>query len=584
VSIVQFGLALFKRYPTLFIGNLILAMILVAVDAATLASIAPIVSILTQDSGSDRITPYVSTVVTYLGLNGNVTVYLSIFVCLTISNSLLLVTINYLILRAQFIVRHDMIIGSAERVLKSNINFIEGQRQGDVMNTLTVETSRVTDAFTALTRMIAPVSQVFILMWIPLFISWEVTAIAISSAAIMLIPLRRFRARVYECGRETTNSNNEFSTALQEMLQNARLIIGFANMEQALQRLRAAFQNLRTASIGLQFLQSAIYALHSPIGIIVVFVTFLSGRHFGVNLAEIAVMLYAFNRLSGTVANINQSRSQLISLFPSYEQVMAIRQKAEAAHVPVGDHKLAGLRDGIMLKNVSFSYEPDSFALRGINLMIPAGKMTALVGESGSGKSTLADIIMGIQHATGGQVFLDGKSIDSLDLISFRNRLGYVPQRTSLFHASIRDNIAWAKPDATETEIREACRLANADEFIADLERGLDTIVGDQGVRLSGGQAQRISLARALVRKPTLLVLDEATSALDTKSEKLIQSAIEEIAGQTTFLVIAHRLSTIAKADNIVVMGQGRIQEQGQFDQLSQSGGHFAKLVEMQKL
>lgn len=584
MSVAQFGLALFNRYPTLFIGNVALAIVLVVVDTATLASIAPIISLLTQDGGNDRFSPYVASFVEFFGLEGNVTVYLSIFVTLTIFNSLLLVAINYLILRAQFIVRDDLIIGSAERVLYSNVGFVEGQRQGDVMNTLTQEAARVTDAFTALTRLIAPVAQVFVLLWIPFFISWQVTLIAICSAMVMLVPLRRFRDRVYQCGMETTTSNNEFSTALQEILQNARLIIGFANMESALDRLRKAFVRLRSASIGLQFLQSTVYALHSPIGIIVVFITFLSGQRFDVNLAEIAVMLYAFNRLAGTIANINQSRSQLISLYPSYEQVLHVRENAVDSHDPGGDMPFTTLETGISLKNVSFSYGSETFVLKNIDLTIPAGKMTALVGPSGSGKSTLTDVVMGLRQATSGQVLVDGEPVQTLDITTFRRKLGYVPQRTSLFHASIRENIAWANSDATEADILEACRSANADEFIAGLKKGLDTVVGDQGFRLSGGQAQRISLARALVRKPTLLILDEATSALDTESEKQIQVAIEKIVGQTTFLVIAHRLSTIARADNIVVMDHGRIIEQGSFKQLMQQSGAFSRLVDLQKL
>lgn len=584
MSVVQFGLALFRRYPTLFIGNVMLAMVLVVVDTATLASIAPIVSLLTQGAGNDRISPYVASFVALFGLNGSVTVYLSIFVTLTIANSLLLVAINYLILRAQFIVRDDMILGSADRVMRSNIGFIEGQRQGDIINTLTQEAARVTDAFTALTRLIAPVAQMFVLLWIPFFISWQVTAIAIASAVALLIPLRRFRHRVYQCGRETTISNNNFATALQEMLQNARLIIGFANIDQAMRRLRTAFEHLRAASIGLQFLQSAVYALHSPIGIIVVFITFLSGQHFGVSLAEIAVVLYAFNRLAGTVANINQSRSQLISLYPSYEQVIGVRENAESSYVHVGSKAFSTLKNDVSLEHVSFSYDLDTRVLDDVNLTIPAGRMTALVGESGAGKSTLADIVMGLRQPTSGQVLIDGEPAQDIDTVAYRRKVGYVPQRTSLFNASIRENIAWAKPDATESDILEACRRANADEFITELEMGLDTIVGDQGFRLSGGQAQRISLARALVRNPTLLILDEATSSLDTKSEKLIQSAIEEIVGRTTFVVIAHRLSTIARADNIVVLDQGRIIEQGSYQQLMQQGGAFARLVELQKL
>ncbi|PIW26390.1 MAG: hypothetical protein COW30_15065 [Rhodospirillales bacterium CG15_BIG_FIL_POST_REV_8_21_14_020_66_15] len=584
MSISRFGYELFRRYPTLFAGNVVLALLLMMVDAATLASIAPIVSLLTQEGGGDTLSPYIMSAMAFLGLDGGIVVYLSVFVVLTILNSVLLIAINYFLLRAQFVVRADMVVGTAERVLSSSVTFLAGQRQGDFINTLTIEVARVADAFTALTRMIAPAAQVIVLLWIPFFVSWQVTAIAMAVAAVLLVPLRTFRARVYGLGQVNTKANNEFSTALQESLQNARLIIGFGNIRPAIERLRHAFAALRSASIGLQFIQSTIYSLHAPIGIVVVFATFLSGQRLGVPLAEIAVVLYAFNRLAGTVANINQNRSQLISLYPSFEQVMKVRRQAEESTVHFGSKPFDRLTDAIVLDNVSFSYNSAVPVLDAINLEIPSGKMTALVGASGAGKSTLADIVMGLLHPSAGTVGIDGVPMREVDISAYRGRLGYVPQRTSLFHASVRDNIAFANPGASDEEIREACRLANAEEFVADLENGYDTIVGDQGFRLSGGQAQRISLARALVRKPTLLILDEATSALDTKSEQLIQSAIETIVGTTTFLVIAHRLSTIKRADNIAVMERGRIVEQGTFDQLMRRDGAFARLVEMQQL
>ena len=274
----------------------------------------------------------------------------------------------------------------------------------------------------------------------------------------------------------------------------------------------------------------------------------------------------------------SRSRSQQSS--KTYSE---IRDARPSFLVESGTDEYRGKKE-IRIEDVSFSYDVGQPILKNINLTIPAGAMTALVGASGSGKSTLADMAMGLLQPTSGRILIDGCPLNDMDISTYRSTLGYVPQQPALFHMSVRDNIAWARPDADDAEIWRACRLAHADEFVNALEDGLDTAVGDRGSRLSGGQLQRIALARAMVREPSLLVLDEATSALDSESEAAIQGAIESIIGNTTILVIAHRLSTISKAQNIAVLDKGLIVEQGTFDALIARGGTFARLVEMQKL
>jgi len=208
-----------------------------------------------------------------------------------------------------------------------------------------------------------------------------------------------------------------------------------------------------------------------------------------------------------------------------------------------------------------------------LNIYIRKGYMTALVGESGSGKSTVTDLVLGLQVPERGEVLIDGVSLGDWKQNSFRERIGYVPQDPLLFHASIRDNLLWSFEQANEDDLWAALRLANAETFIKELPQGIDTLVGDRGVLLSGGQRQRIALARALLRKPELLILDEATSALDSDSELLIQQSIEQVARDTTILIIAHRLSTIAKANQVYVLQQGRVVEEGPFKVLSTTPG-----------
>jgi ABC-type multidrug transport system fused ATPase/permease subunit len=221
--------------------------------------------------------------------------------------------------------------------------------------------------------------------------------------------------------------------------------------------------------------------------------------------------------------------------------------------------------------------------LNNINATIPKGKMIAFVGESGAGKSTLIDTLIGFNKLKSGHIKIDGISLQDFDVNTYRKKIGYVSQESILFNMSIMDNLIWAKDDANEEDIKNACKLANANEFIENFYEGYQTVVGDRGVRLSGGQLQRIALARAMIRKPDLLILDEATSALDTKSERIIQKAIEKIANETTIVVVAHRLSTIANADYVYVLENGGVKEKGSYEDLIMQKGLFYDMVKSQK-
>ena len=247
-----------------------------------------------------------------------------------------------------------------------------------------------------------------------------------------------------------------------------------------------------------------------------------------------------------------------------------------------GGKDFLGLRGEIRLDNVSFSYSTRSDVLKNINIIIPKNQTVAIVGESGSGKSTLADILLRFYDTIAGKIFIDGVDYHDYSRSSWLKHLSMVSQDTFIFHASIEDNIRIGKPDATPEEVREAARIANADQFIEELPEKYDTIVGDRGVKLSGGQRQRIAIARAMIRKPEILVLDEATSSLDNISEKIVQKSLKKASKHQTTIVIAHRLSTIEDADKIVVLDNGRVVEEGKHNELFKKGGFYFDLYQQQ--
>ena len=296
----------------------------------------------------------------------------------------------------------------------------------------------------------------------------------------------------------------------------------------------------------------------------------------------LSFMLLAYNILTPAKA-ISKASYTIKKGDAAAERVLELLETENSIKEATSPQKITTFKEGISFENIQFSYD-ETTLLKEFNLSIKKGEMVALVGESGSGKTTLANLLNRFYDVDQGQINIDGVDIKNLSKENLRQLVGIVTQEAILFNDTVANNLCLGKPDATEEEMIQAAKIANAHDFISSLPKGYQTNIGDRGGKLSGGQKQRLSIARAILKNPAILVLDEATSALDSASEKLVQEALEKLMQDRTSLVIAHRLSTIQKADKIIVMDKGKIVEQGDHKSLMAQNGAYTALVNLQRL
>lgn len=581
----SFAKGIFQRFPGMVVSAIGLWVLVGAAEAASIFSIAPVVDFLihTDPGAASPLTRKITSVLAGAGLPVTLLSVLAVFLVFNVLKSVFQLSGRHMLLRMKYAVIRDMLVGGFRDFFNTRWYFFTSNKQGTILNTFTREMVLVGDAFGAITLLCAAVLLLLLYLAIPIYLSWQVSLLSLAAAFLFCVPFLMLGPISYRLGLINTSTANKMGGILQESLASAKLILGYGNQHKNVSALDEAYETHRGATLKSQTLTLAIPIFYYPFGLAVVVIALLGSRKFHLPISESAALIYSLLRIVPTIGQIAEQKTTLDSFFPSFEQITRLRDRAKELKQTSGEKPFGGLEKDIRFEDLSFAYPDHEPVLRGIDVRIPKAKMVAFAGESGAGKSTLIDMLMGFHDPSRGRVLIDGVPLSEYDILSYRGRIGYVPQDAPLFNMSIRDNLLWSKDTATEEDIFQACRQANAD-FIEDLPKGLDTIAGDRGVRLSGGQVQRIALARAVLRKPALLILDEATSSLDSKSERLIQQAIEELAKETTIVVIAHRLSTIVHADYIYVLKDGAVAEEGAYDELVARGGLFQKMVRLQEL
>ena len=416
----------------------------------------------------------------------------------------------------------------------------------------------------------------------------RLTLVMIAIVPVVILSARFYGRYVQKMSTRVQDQLAESNSVLQETLSAIRIVQSFVREEYERmrygQKIREALRLAVKRSVaGGGFIAFIILVVYSGIVVVLWFGSHMviSGRLSPGEL--IAFVLYTFV-VGGGIGGMSELYGQFQQAIGATRRVFELLDTTPDIRDPEFPLPLERVTGHVEFRDVHFSYpdERDLPVLKGVNIDARSGEVIALVGPSGGGKSTLVSLIPRFYDVTSGSILVDGKKVGDVRLSDLRSAIGLVPQETTLFGGTIRDNIAYGKLDGTVEEIESAARAAHAHEFISEFPDGYDTIVGERGVKLSGGQRQRVAIARALLKDPAILILDEATSSLDSESERLVQDALETLMeGRTTF-VIAHRLSTVRRADRIVVLDQGRIIEEGTQDELLTRDGLYRQLYQIQ--
>ena len=569
---------------TLYSVTLVIDGLLIAFVATTIAPIADYF----LDPSFARASAITARYIDYLrwiDLEPGLGVFLSVFVLANLVKAGSAALLHYFSRRFAYLVVHDLSRDGLGAFLSSSLQFFLSHPLGTLQNTLQRESERLGDGILSALTMAATLMQLFILAYVAWMLSHSMILVCSLLVLLFVLITRGLNARIVHFSSLTTSTSNEVTQSLIETLMGAKIVLAYGRGPAMLARYSATYARHARVAVISQTLQNGVPAFYQAFGFFAVSLALYISISNGENVPTLVAALWTLMRMVPLFSQFQGNIAQIANVLPSFSQYNGMTRAAAKVSIEAGSEPFLRLREGISLDNVYFAYPRRGRALSGLSLFIPKGSFTAFVGESGSGKTTTADILLRLLAPQSGKIRVDAIPLHDYEAASFLDRVGYVPQESFLFNASVRENLRWSVPEASDEEIWEALRMSNIETFVAGLPMKLDTLVGDRGVALSGGQRQRVALARALLKKPDILILDEATSALDSDSERLIMQSIDAIAPYTTVVVIAHRLSTVARADMVCVFGGGRIVESGSYAQLSaRPDSQLAGLIAAQQL
>ena len=571
-----------------------LAIILLAMIVQTAMSVAgpwPLKIILDNVVGSHKLAPWLADLLRPVLGGGN-----KMQIAVAASMAVLVIALvgavasyvsNYYTTSVGQWVANDLRLRTYHHLQQQSLSYYDTHQSGALLSTITSDVSTIQSfASSATLDIVVDLFTIVAMLLIMFRLNWDFTLIAVAVTPFLLLLVSRFNKAVKKATHEVRKQQSRVVSVVEQGLESMRVTKAFGRQDLAEEGLAEVSQATVDAALKARRIKSLLSPIVSitvalctavvmwrgsslilagvmTAGALTVFLSYL--RKFFKPVQDLATMT---NTIAQAAVGVDRIRAILDS-----DMIIAERPDAREPKMLAGE---------IEFEHVAFAYDPTAPVLTDVSFKVKAGQMVGVVGPTGCGKSTVVSLIPRFYDPTAGTVKIDGADIREYKKHPLRDQIGYVLQEPGLFAGSVRDNIAYGKPGVTDEQIHEAAKLANADEFIAKMSHGYDTMIGERGETLSGGQRQRIGIARAIIRNNPILILDEPTAALDTESEKLVIDALEKLMKGRTVLTIAHRLSTIRDADKIVVLKDGVVAEEGSHDQLLARGGVYAELYRIQ--
>ena len=484
-------------------------------------------------------------------------------------------------------VAHDLRVRVYDHLHRLSLTFYDHQQTGPLLSTITSDVATVQNfASSATLGILVDLLTIVMMLGLMFWLNWDFALIAIGVTPFLLMFVMRFKKSVKNVTHEVRRRQSDIVAVVQQGLESVRVVKAFARQDLEQNRM----DEVSRAQVDAALKARRVKSLLSPVVTIVVAMCtaiviwrgaalILAGA---MTVGALTVFLAYLSKFFKPVQDLAKMTNSIAQAAVGLERIRKILDTDIVIPERANAKPLPSCRGEITFENVAFGYDPDAPVLKDVSFTITPGQLVGIVGTTGGGKSTVVSLIPRFYDPIRGRVLIDGIDLKELQLASLRSKIGYVLQDTVLFHGTVRENIAYGRPNATEDDIVAAAKLANAHQFITDMQHGYDTMVGDRGLTLSGGQRQRIGIARAVIRDTPILILDEPTAALDTESERLVIEGLERLMKGRTVITIAHRLSTIRDANKIIVLKDGVVHEQGTHDELLKLNGVYAELHHIQ--
>jgi ATP-binding cassette, subfamily B, bacterial len=478
-----------------------------------------------------------------------------------------------------------------EKIISKEVYFFEERRVGELTSRITTDVEQLQTAFSiTLAELLRQVVILIVGVIIIAFLMPKLTLIMLLTFPLIVIAAMVFGRYIRKLSKKRQDQLADTNTIVEESFQSFMVVKSFANEWYESIKYGKAIDNVVKTSLSFAKIRGLFFIFIITVLFGGIFFILWRGaimvQNGDMEPGDLISFIFYTGILGGAIASFGNLYSTIVGALGATERIQEILTSGQEVDIKSGaltNHPVVS--GDIVFQDVNFAYpsRKDIPVLKGIDIVIPEGSKIALVGQSGSGKSTIVQLLMKFYDIDSGHISIDGKDLTSYDLIALRKNIGIVPQEVIMFGGTIKENILYGKPQATDEEIDEAARQANAYDFINEFPQGMETIVGERGIKLSGGQRQRIAIARAILKNPSILILDEATSALDAESEKVVQDAMNNLMKDRTSIIIAHRLATIREVDCIYVLENGKIKEKGTHQELTSiDDGLYNSLAKLQ--